>query len=50
MKTYTVAQHIFPAHRSMYFLKLLKKLLSETTVPQAQQASICLNSAILTVE
>ena len=46
MKTYTVTQQIFPAHRRIYFSKLLKKI----TIPQVQPASICLNSAILTVE
>ena len=46
-----IAQNIFPVHRPIYFSKLLKeKLLSDTTIPQAQPAFICLNSAILTVE
>ena len=49
MKTYIVAQQIFPVHRQIYFTKLLKKL-SETSIPQAQPASICSNLAILTVE
>ena len=42
-----VTQQIFPAHRAMYFLQLLKtNLLSETTVSQVQLAFVCLNSAI----
>ena len=37
-------KHIFPAHRTRHFSKLLKtNLLSETTVSQVQPAFICLN-------
>ena len=46
-----IAQQISPAHRTMYFLKLLNtNLFSQTTIPQIQSAFICLNSAILIVE
>ena len=46
-----IARQMFPFHGIIYSSKLLKKkILSETTVPQAQPAFICSNSAILTVE
>ena len=41
----------FPSPQANIFLRVTeKKLLSETTVPQAQLVLICLNSTILTVE
>ena len=50
-KDENIAQHIFKAHRTIYFSQLLKtNLLSETTVSHGQPAFICLNSAILIVE
>ena len=49
MKTYSPTNFFLP--QGNIFLKVTeKKLLSETTVPQAQPAFICLNSAILAVE
>ena len=49
MKTYSPTNFFLP--QGNIFLKATeKKLLSETTVPQAQPAFICLNSAILAVE
>ena len=50
MKVYTVDQQIFLVHRPMYFWKYWKKLFAEITIPQVQLASICLNSATLTIE
>ena len=42
-----IFQQIFLAHRTVYFQQLLKtSLFSKTIDPQAQPASICLNSAI----
>ena len=51
MRTGTVALQIFPNHKAIYFLQLLKtNLLSETIVSQAQPAFICSNSAVIAVE
>ena len=50
MNVYTVDQQIFLVHRPIYFWKYWKKLFAEITIPQVQLASICLNSAILTIE
>ena len=44
-------KEIFPAHRTIYFLQLLKtSLLSETIYSQTQPAFICSNSAKIIVE
>ena len=46
-----IAQQILPAHRTIYFSQTLEtKLLSETTISQAQLTFNCTNSAILTVD
>ena len=50
MKIYMVDQQ-FPQSIGLYISQITeKKLLPEITIPQAKPASICLNSAILTVE
>lgn len=47
----TNAQQILTGHRTMNFSQLLKTILfSETTISQARQAFICLDSATLIVE